>query len=100
MTYQRNMLPLFQEDVLNDALPDQIVGVQIDADDDTGDEHDDHTLDQLVLTRPLDLLQLRPRLGDEPPRPAPRDRARLDPARRRGLSFGLRPRTARGRGGP
>src|SRR5258705_2914872 len=54
------------QDVLDEALEDEVGGVEEDADDHAGDQHDDHALDQLVLRRPLDLLQLGPRLGDEP----------------------------------
>src|ERR671934_2391822 len=72
MTYQRNiggpLLP--QEDVLDHALPDQVVRVQVDADDEARDEDDDGALDHLRLVRPLDLLQLAPRLADEPARAA------------------------------
>src|SRR5919201_6900570 len=74
MTYQRNigdpLLP--QEDVLDDALPDEVVRVQVDADDEARDEDDGGALDHLRLVRPLDLLQLAPGLGDEPARPAAR----------------------------
>src|SRR5919198_1563325 len=71
MTYQRNIAdPLLpQEDVLDHALPDQIVRVQVDADDKARDEDDGRALEHLRLVRPLDLLQLAPRLGDEPARP-------------------------------
>src|ERR687888_1951598 len=72
MTYQRNIRdPLLpQEDVLDHALPDQVVRVQVDADDEACDEDDRSALDHLRLARPLDLLQLAPRLGDEPARAA------------------------------
>src|SRR5438132_9892860 len=67
MTYQRNMREslLPQEDVLDDALEDEIGAVEEHADDQTGDQHHDDALDELVLPGPLDLLQLTPRLGDE-----------------------------------
>src|SRR5919204_4694347 len=72
MTYQRNigdpLLP--QEDVLDDALSDQVVRVQVDADDEARDEDDGRALDHLRLVRPFDLLQLAPRLRDEPARAA------------------------------
>src|SRR4051794_8751116 len=72
-TYQRNMrLLLTQEDVLDHVLPDLVVHVEKDADDRAGDEHDDGALDDLVLRRPLDLLQLCPRLVDEAEAAAPR----------------------------
>src|SRR5436853_566380 len=67
MTYQRNIeRPLLpEEDVLDDALPDQVVGVEVHPDDQAGDQHDRRPLDHLRLARPLDLLDLAPRLGDE-----------------------------------
>ena len=37
-----------------------VVEIEVDADDEAGDEHDDRALDHLVLARPLDLLELRP----------------------------------------
>src|SRR4051794_17635360 len=66
-TYQRNTLVLLltEEEVLDDALPEQVVGVEEDADDRAGDQHDGRPLDHLVLPGPVDLLQLRPRLADE-----------------------------------
>src|SRR5438093_2409599 len=75
MTYQRNMTEslLPQEDVLDDALEDEIGRIEEDADDHTGDQHDRDTLDQLVLARPLDLFQLAPRLGDEAAQATARD---------------------------
>src|SRR5919206_496649 len=66
--HRRPLLP--QEDVLDHALPDQVVRVQVDADDEARDEHDHGALDHLRLVRPLDFLQLAPRLPDEPARPA------------------------------
>src|SRR5205807_4074986 len=67
MTYQRNIeRPLLpEEDVLDDALPDQVVRVEVHPDDQAGDQHDRRPLDHLRLARPLDLLELAPRLGDE-----------------------------------
>src|ERR671934_2305652 len=72
MTYQRNIAQslLSEEDVFDDTLEDEIRRVQEDADDQAGDQHDRNPLDQLRLPRPLDLLQLSPRLGDEAPEAA------------------------------
>src|SRR5215218_5443794 len=67
-TYQRNTLVLLllaQEDVLDDALPEEVVGVEEDPDDHARDQHDRRPLDDLVLPGPVDLLQLGPRLADE-----------------------------------
>jgi hypothetical protein len=66
-------MPLSEQDVLYEALPDQIGAVQIDADDDAGDEDDDDALDQLALTGPLDFLELAPRLAHEVLAAASRD---------------------------
>src|ERR1044071_1606812 len=67
MTYQRNIsrLSLLTDDLLDDVLPDQIVRIQVDADHDARDQHDNRSLNHLRLTGPVDLLQLAPRLGDE-----------------------------------
>src|SRR5436309_2903464 len=67
MTYQRNIsrLSLLTDDLLDDVLPDQIVRIEIDADHHAGDQHDNRSLNHLRLTGPVDLLELRPRLGDE-----------------------------------
>src|SRR4051794_11331947 len=56
---------LAEEDVLNEPAEDLVGAPEVDADDDAGDEHDDRALDQLRLRRPLDLLELAPRLADE-----------------------------------
>src|SRR3954463_14941055 len=58
-TYQRNMRLLPQEDLLDDLLPHLIVDVEEEADDDTRDDHDDGALDDLRLTGPFDLPELR-----------------------------------------
>src|SRR5262249_9447101 len=55
-----------QEDVLDEPLEDLVRGVEIEADDDAGDQDDDRALDHLRLRRPLDLLELTPRFGCEP----------------------------------
>ena len=70
MTYQRNMSIsarglLAEQDVLDDALEDEVGDPEIRADDRTGDDDDDGTRQHLALPRPLDLLELRPRLADE-----------------------------------
>src|ERR1044071_6149802 len=67
MTYQRNivLLWLLAEDPLDDVLPDEIVRVEVDADHDAGDQHHNRSLNHLRLARPLDLLELGPRLAEE-----------------------------------
>src|ERR1043165_7626195 len=69
-----------EQDLLHDVLPELVVQIQVDPDDDAGDEHDDGALDHLVLRRPLDLLQLGPRLLAEPEEAAAPPHAH-DPAR-------------------
>src|SRR3954454_13077234 len=72
MTYQRNIcLALLTEEPLDDVGPDAIVDVQVGADDDARDQHDHRSLNDLRLARPLDFLELAPRLGDEAPLLAP-----------------------------
>src|ERR1051325_2459394 len=71
-----------EQDLLHDVLPELVVQIQVDPDDDAGDEHDDGALDHLVLRRPLDLLQLGPRLLDEPEEAAAPALAGLDLAGR------------------
>src|SRR2546425_11060408 len=77
MTYHWNMFDLeallAEEDVLDQALEDLVGAPQVGTDDSASDEDDDCGLDDLLLPRPLDLLQLRPRLRDESLRAAPRD---------------------------
>jgi hypothetical protein len=64
MTYHWNMrLP--QEDVLDDALPDFVVHVQVEADDHARDQDDGGAGDRLRLRRPVDLLELGIGLSDE-----------------------------------
>src|SRR5919204_1474048 len=77
MTYQRNMSkPLLpQEDVLDEALEDEVGAVEEDADDQARDQDDRDALDQLRLLRPLDLLQLSPGFRDEAPEAAARQLA-------------------------
>jgi hypothetical protein len=49
-----------------DEPPEQLVREeQVHARHETRDEHHGGALDQLLLARPVDLLQLAPRLGDE-----------------------------------
>src|SRR5262249_2214099 len=67
MTYQRNILstcPL-EEYLLDQRLEHEVRQPEIRSNDNARDEHDDSGLDDLLLRRPLDLLQLAPRLGDE-----------------------------------
>jgi hypothetical protein len=54
-----------QQQVLDDELPHLVVEVQVGAGDETGDDDDGGAADQLLLSRPLDLLQLRPGLLEE-----------------------------------
>src|SRR5205814_1205620 len=68
---------LFHEDLFDKTLEHEIGAVQEDADDQTGDQHDDDALDQLILAGPFDLLQLAPRLGDEAPRATAGEGSRL-----------------------
>src|SRR5512133_3671054 len=55
-----------QEDVSDEGLEDEVCEPEVRADDRARDDHDDRSLDDLALRRPLDLLQLGPGLGDEP----------------------------------
>src|SRR3989442_1368696 len=73
---------LLEEHLLDDVLPDLVVQVEVRADDDAGDDHDDRPLNQLVLLRPLDLLELGPRLADEAEHAAAAPLAGLHLARR------------------
>ena len=62
------MTPLLtQENVLNESLEREIGNPQVGADDDACDQNDRGALDQLLLARPVDLLQLRYGLADEAP---------------------------------
>src|SRR5262245_19293511 len=54
-----------EQNVLDETTEDLVRQEQVHARDETGDQNDGGALDQLVLARPVDLLQLRPRLGDE-----------------------------------
>src|SRR5581483_6526659 len=65
MTYQRNIWPLLDQEAVDEVLPDLVVRPEISADDEAGDEDDDCALDQLLLPRPLDLLQLGDGLPEE-----------------------------------
>jgi hypothetical protein len=56
---------LLKKDVLDEPTEELVGDPKIDADDQAGDENDDRALDQLLLTGPLDLLQLAPGLTDE-----------------------------------
>src|SRR2546429_4264925 len=80
MTYQRNIAKPFllpEQHVLDESLEDDVGGVEEDADDETGNQHHDDALDQLTLSRPLDLLQLAPRFDDEAANAPARQDARL-----------------------
>ena len=70
-----------QEDLLDETLEDEVRAPEVEADDDAGDQDDRRALDQLVAARPLDLVQLRPRLRDEATGAAAA-RARVRPDRR------------------
>src|SRR5207302_2596130 len=61
----RQSASLLADELLHDRLPQLIVRVEIDADYDARDQHDDSRLDHLRLARPLDLLQLSPRFREE-----------------------------------
>src|SRR3954453_10810329 len=66
MTYQRNIfLALLTDEPLDDVGPDAIVDVEVGADHDARDQHDNRSLNHLGLARPLDFLELALRLGDE-----------------------------------
>src|SRR5919198_990851 len=54
-----------EEDILHESLEDKVRAVQVDADDQARNEDHDDALDQLLLARPLDLLELTPGLRDE-----------------------------------
>src|SRR6266536_731496 len=56
---------LLPDGPLDDRLPDQVVHVEVDADHDARDQHDNRSLDHLGLTGPIDFLQLCPRLREE-----------------------------------
>src|SRR5947207_309157 len=59
----------------HESFEDQVGDPRIRADDRARDDYDDRALDDLVLGRPLDLLQLGPGLGDEAPEAAAGDSA-------------------------
>jgi hypothetical protein len=61
---------LAQQDALDERLEHEVRDVQVRADDSAGDEDDDGAGHDLALTRPVDLLQLGPALGDEATTPA------------------------------
>src|SRR3954465_6741208 len=59
ITYQRNIRSsLSQHDVLDQVLPELIVGPEVGTDDHAGDDHDRGPAHDRLLVRPLDLLQL------------------------------------------
>src|SRR5882757_7960644 len=51
--------------MLKAPLPDLVNQIEVDARDEAGDDDDGGAADQLLLIRPLDLLQLRPGLLEE-----------------------------------
>jgi hypothetical protein len=57
--------PLSQQYVFDDVFPQPVVRVQVDAGDETRHEDDGGAADQLLLIRPLDLMQLGPGLAEE-----------------------------------
>src|SRR4051794_6578111 len=59
------MCALPQQDVLDEIGPDPVVRVEVRADEETGDDNDCGAAHDLLLCRPLDLLQLGDRLLDE-----------------------------------
>jgi hypothetical protein len=65
IAYQRNIGSASEQDVLDEPAEQLVSEEQVDAGHETGDQDDGRTLDQLLLARPVDLLQLRPRLRDE-----------------------------------
>jgi hypothetical protein len=85
---------LSKEDVLDEALPHEVGAVEKDADGDTRDEDDDDSLDQLALPRPLDLLELSPRLRDEVLDAASGNAPLTDLGARRRRTRGARSRSA------
>src|SRR4029079_4086712 len=78
------MSPLSKQDVLDEAAKELVRQEQVEARDEAGDEDDRGALDQLLLARPVDLLELAPRLGDEAPDAPARGTAALT-RRLRGL---------------
>src|SRR5215211_554382 len=75
MTYQRNMrdrrLALEpQQNVADEAAEGEVRDGEVGADDGDGDDHDDRGGGKLTAAGPLDLLELGPRLADEPARAA------------------------------
>jgi hypothetical protein len=54
-----------EQDSLDNDLPDLVIDVEEDADDRARDEDDHGSLEDLVLVRPFDLLELGPGLPDE-----------------------------------
>src|SRR6186713_1330285 len=67
MTYQRNICrPLsLEENLLDERLEHEVRQPEVRANDNARDEDDDRRLDDLLLRRPLDLLELAPGLRDE-----------------------------------
>src|SRR5262245_38636865 len=72
-----------EQNVLDETTEDLVREEQVHARDETGDQDDGGALDQLVLPGPVDLLQLRPRLGDEALAALPRDVASVGGCGRR-----------------
>jgi hypothetical protein len=67
ITYQRNIEAVLaaEQESLDERLEDQVGDPEKRADDGAGDEDDDGSGQDLALAGPVDLLQLRPALGDE-----------------------------------
>src|SRR5919198_2266925 len=77
IAYHLNMRePLLpEEDVLDEPLECQVGEPEVRAYDHAGDQHDGGALDQLLLSGPLDLLQLGGGLADEAAEARARDLA-------------------------
>src|SRR6187200_1026349 len=75
MTYQRNIecLPALevQKDVLDEVRERKVGDPEVRADDGHRDDDDYRRREELVLTGPLDLLELGDRLRDKAPEAAP-----------------------------
>src|SRR5918995_3710249 len=82
-----------EQDGADEGLEALIGGIEVRADDDAGDDDHDRALDHLSAVRPLDLLQLGPRLLDEAAALARLPATRL---RRRRLQAGAHLRGAAG----
>src|SRR5262249_59297366 len=61
---------LREEHVLDEALDRKVGNPEVAPDDQAGDDNNHGAGDDLTLSRPLDLLELRPRLADKVEEPA------------------------------